>query len=98
MRAERSRLETGTAGETLGQYGQDFVLAQHQDVFAVDADVRARVLAEEDLVPDPDVEGDLGPVLQDLAVAGGEDFAFLGLLLGRVGDDDPALGGLLLLD
>src|SRR5882672_7384873 len=98
MRAERSRLERGTAGENLGQYSQDFVLAQDQHVFAVDADVRARVLSEQDLVADLHVEGDLRPVLQDLAVAGGEDFTFLGLFLGRVGDDDPALRGLLLLD
>jgi hypothetical protein len=77
MRAERSRLERGTAGgEDLGQYGQDLVLAQDQHVFAVDADVRARVLSEQDLVADLDVEGDLRAVLQDLAVAGGEDFAF----------------------
>src|SRR6185369_8688984 len=75
----------GTAGGGLGQDGEDFVLTEDQDVFAVDADVRARVLSEQDLVADLDVEG-------------GEDFAFLGLLLGRVGDDDPALRGLLLLD
>ena len=50
------------------------------------------------LSPDLDVEGELGPVVEDLAVAHGEDLALLGLLLGRVGDDDPSLGGLLLLD
>src|SRR6185295_9424547 len=86
------------AGCGLGQDSQDFVLAQDEDVFAVDADLRARILAEEDLVADLDVESDLRPVLQHLAVAGGEDLAFLGLLLGRVRDDDPALCGLLLLD
>src|SRR5438876_7950716 len=97
MRAERSRLEWGRSLR-LGQDGQDFVFAEDQDVLPVDPDVRARVLSEQDLVADLDVEGDLRPVLQDLAVAGGEDFAFLGLLLGRVGDDDSALRGLLLLD
>jgi hypothetical protein len=85
-------------GRELGENGQDLVLAQDEHVFAVDTDVRARILPEQDLVADLDVEGDLRAVLQDLAVAGGDDFAFLGLFLGRVGDDDPALRGLLLLD
>ena len=84
--------------ERLRQHGQDFVLAQDQDVLAVDLDVGPGVLSEQDLVADLDVEGDLGAVLEDLAVADGEDLALLRLLLGRVGDDDPALGRLLLLD
>src|SRR4051812_31754084 len=88
-----SRLWCG--GEELGENGQDLVLTQDQDILAVDADVRTRVLSEQDLVADLHVEGDLGPVLQDLAVSGGEDFAFLGLLLGRIRNDDPALRGLL---
>src|SRR5213594_402668 len=75
-----------------------FVLAEDEVLLAVDLDVGPRVLAEEDLVPGLDVEGDLGAVLEDLAVADGDDLALLGLLLGGVGDDDPALDRLLLLD
>ena len=37
-------------------------------------------------------------VLEDLAVADGDDLALDRLLLGRVGDDDPALGLLFFLD
>src|SRR5204863_8809339 len=77
---------------------QDFVLAEDEVLLAVDLDVRARVLAEEDLVSGLDVEGDLGPVLEDLAVADGDDLALLGLFLGGVRDDDPALDRLLLFD
>ena len=37
-----------------------------------------------------DVERDALAVVLDLAVAGGDDLALLGLFLGGVGDDDPA--------
>src|SRR5205809_3631994 len=77
---------------------QDFVLAEDEVLLAVDLDVRAGVLAEEDLVTGLDVEGNLGSVLEDLAVADGDDLALLGLLLGGVGDDDPALDRFLLFD
>src|SRR5438046_1636393 len=83
---------------SLADNRQDFVLAEDEVLLAVDLDVRARVLAEEDLVSGLDVEGDLGPVLEDLAVTDGDDLAFLGFFLGGVGDDDPALDRLLLFD
>src|SRR5262249_26268279 len=63
-----------------------------------DLDVGPGVLAEEDLVAGLDVELELGPVVQDLPVADRDDLALLGLLLRGVGDDDPALDGLLLFD
>src|SRR6185436_2902981 len=82
----------------LGQDGQDLVFAEDQDLFAVDLDVGPGVLPEEDRVAHLDVERDLGAVVEDLAVPHGQDLAPLGLLLGRVGDDDPALGRLGFLD
>src|SRR4051812_9370116 len=81
-----------------GEHGQDLVFAEDQDVLALEPDVRARVLSEQDLVAHLHVQGDLRPVVEDPAVADGEDLALLRLLLGRVGDDDPAPGRLLLLD
>jgi len=42
--------------------------------------------------------GDLGAVVEDLAVTDRQHLALLWLLLGRVGDDDPSPGRLLLLD
>src|SRR5713226_5265412 len=82
----------------LRQHGQDFVFAEDQDLLAVDLDVGPGVLPEQDLVAHLDVQGDLGAVLQELAVPDGQDLALLGLLLGGVGNDDPALGRFLLLD
>ena len=74
------------------------ILAEDEVLLAVDLDVRARVLAEEHAIARLDVHGDLGAVLEDLAVSDGDDLALLGLLLGGVRDDDPALHRLLLFD
>src|SRR6266851_669494 len=82
----------------LGQHRQDFVLAEDQNILTIDLDFGPGVLSEEDLVAHLDVQGDLGAVLQDPAVAHRQDLALLGLLLGGVGNDDPSLGRLLLLD
>jgi hypothetical protein len=59
---------------------------------ALELDLGARVLAEEDAVANLDFEGANGAVLQDLAIANREDFALERLLFGRVGDDDAPLG------
>ena len=61
-------------------------------LFAVDLHLGAAVLAEEDAVADLDVERADLAVLEDLAVADGDDLALDRLLLGGVGDDDAALG------
>src|SRR6266702_2688977 len=82
----------------LSQHRQDFVLAEDQDILTIDLDLGPGVLSEQDLVAHLDVQGDLGAVFENLAVAHGQDLALLGLLLGGVGNDDPSLGRLLLLD
>ena len=46
---------------------------------------------EQDLVAGLDVERDLLAFLGDLPVTRGDHLALLGLLLRRIGDDDPAL-------
>src|SRR5579863_3499501 len=84
-------------GESLLDDAEDVVLAQDQAVFAVDLDLVAAVLAEEHAVADLHVELSNAAVLEDLAVADGDDLALDRLLFGGVGDDDPALGLLLLL-
>src|SRR5215470_6275533 len=78
--------------------GEDVFLAQDEIFLVVDLDLGARILPEEDLVAGLHVEGNLLAVVADLAVAGGDDLALLRLLLGRVGDDDPAPADLLLLE
>src|SRR5437762_9147508 len=69
----------------LRQHGQDFVFAEDQDLLAVDLDVGPRVFPEQDLVAHLDVQGDIGAVLEVLAVPDGRDFALLRFFFLRVG-------------
>ena len=50
------------------------------------------------LSPGFDVHGDELAVITDFAFAGGDDFAFLGLFLGGVRNDEPRADFVLLLD
>src|SRR5205814_7864105 len=77
---------------------EDVVLAQNQVLFTVDFHFGARVLAEQNRVAGFHVELANLAVLENLAVADGDDFAFDRLLFGGVGDDDPALALLFFLD
>ena len=62
---------------------------------AVDLDLVARVLGEQDLVARLHLQLAQAAVLDDLAVADGDDQGLLGFLLRRVRDVEPA-GGLVL--
>ena len=66
-----------------------------EEILAIDAHFAARPLAEQDAVTGLDVESDDLALLVARARTDGEDFAFHGLFLGRVGNDDTP-GGLLL--
>src|SRR5215472_17819752 len=77
---------------------QDVVLAQDQQVFALMLELAARVLAEQDPVPGLDLDWDELALVGILALADRDDLALLRLLLGGVGNDNPALGPLLFLD
>src|SRR5216684_5471675 len=69
---------------------QYFVFS-HDDVFlTIELDLLPRVLAEEDEVTSLDVGPLTRAVVLDLASACGDHLALLRLLLGGVGDDDPA--------
>src|SRR5512137_55867 len=85
-------------GKSLLDHAEDVVLAHDQVLLAVDLDLGAGVLAEEDPVSDLHVERLELAVLTDLALAHGDHLALGRLLLGRVGDDDAALRLLLFLD
>src|SRR5689334_6595982 len=74
--------------EALGHDGHDVFFAHHEQLFAVDLDGAAGVLAEEDLVADFHVDRKELAVFIFLARADGEDLALVGLLGGGVGDDD----------
>src|SRR5215210_3110558 len=79
-----------------GDDGEYVAAGKDQNVLAPDGDLGAPVLAVDDGVAHLDVEGDdLARLLGASPRAGGEDLALLRLLLGGVGDDDAADGGLL---
>ncbi|CDX52713.1 hypothetical protein MPL3365_170047 [Mesorhizobium plurifarium] len=69
---------------------QDVAFLHDEQVFAVELDVGAGPLAEQDAVVDLHVEGGELAALIASAWADGNDLAFLRLFLGRVGDDDAA--------
>src|SRR6185503_3148031 len=71
-------------------HGQDLVLAHDQVLLALELDLLTRILAEEDQVARLHVERNALAVVFGLASASRDDLALLGLLFGRVGDDDPA--------
>src|SRR2546422_7699116 len=85
-------------GPPLVENGEDVFLAHDEVLLVVDLDLGTRVLPEQDFVAGLHVEGDLLAVVADLAVADGDHFGFLRLLLGGIGNDDPALLDLFLLE
>src|SRR5882672_8871899 len=74
---------------------EDVFLAQDHVLLPGDRHFGAGVLPVEDPVADLHVERRDLPVFADLALAGRDDGALLGLLLRGIGDDDPS-GRLLL--
>src|SRR3990172_8915844 len=84
------------AGDGLGLDDAHHVGFLHdQELLTVDLDLGAGPLAEQDAIAGLDVERDELAGLVAGTRPDGDDFAFLRLLLGGVGNDDPA-GGLLL--
>src|SRR5690606_5404362 len=90
------RLRNSWVGGLALDHGEDLFLAQDDVLFAVELELGAGVLAEQDLVVLLHVEGDSLAVGIALALANGDDLAARGLLLGAVGDEQTA-GGLGLL-
>ena len=75
--------------------GEHVAARQDEEVLAVDADLGAAVLRVQDDVADGDVDGDeLTGLVGATPGPDGQDFTLLGLLLGGVGDHEPAHGGL----
>src|SRR5581483_11032338 len=74
----------------------DVVFAHHEVLGAFDFHRLAGEFAEQDAVADLDVERADIAVLENAAIADGDDLALVGLLGGVVGNDDAA-GGLMLL-
>src|SRR5436305_3357369 len=80
------------------QNAENIVLA-HDDVLqAIQFDLVAGILPEQNTGADLDVESDHLAAVETLAVPDSHHFALLGLLFSRIGDDDAVALGLLLLD
>src|SRR5437762_5199813 len=90
-------LRSQLVGRLLLDDAEDVFLAHHQVLLPLDLDLGSGVLREQHAVTRLDVQGAHFAVLEDLAGSDGDDFAFDGLFLGGVGDDDAALGLLFLL-
>src|SRR5262245_18927363 len=82
----------------LVDHSEDVVLAQDQVFGAVDLDLVARILGEQHLVARLHFQLAQAAVLDQLAVADGDDQGLLGFLFRRVRDVEPAGGLVLFLD
>src|SRR4051794_26167151 len=76
---------------------EDVGLLDDEELVALDLELGSRVLRVEDLVALLDVHRLTLAVVEDASGAGGDDRSLLGLLLGGVRKDDPALGHFLAL-
>jgi hypothetical protein len=75
---------------------ENFILTHDQQLFAIELNLAAGILSEEDPVADLNVKGHNLAVFEALALPDCSHFAFLRLLFRRIGDDEPA-GGLFIL-
>src|SRR5215467_20391 len=72
---------------------EDFIFFHDDELFAVNLDFGAGILAEQDAVAFFDGQGEGLAFVVGAAFSGGDDFALLRLVFGRVGNDDTAAGG-----
>ena len=93
---DNSELSPRSGGFLFGGAGHDaehFFLAHDDEIFAVQLDLGAGILAEQDAVAFFHIEGVDLALLINFALANGDDFALLGLVLRGVRDDDATAGG-----
>ena len=81
------------SGQTVKMNGEEVFFAHDQQLFAIDLDGLARVLAEQDAIAHSHVQDDEFALVIALARTDGQHFALVRLFGGVVGDDD-AQGGL----
>src|SRR5579871_5631863 len=79
-------------------HAHDIALLHDEELFAVELDLGAGPLAEQDAIAGLEIERRQLAVLVATARADRQHFAFLRLFLGRVGDDDAPLGLLFRID
>src|SRR5262245_290059 len=84
-----------TRGDVLLDDREDVLLADDQELVALDLELGPGVLGVEALLPELDVHRLALPIVKGAARTHGDDLAFLGLLLGGVRQDDARLRHLL---
>src|SRR3954452_7983410 len=85
-------------GGALVEHAHDVAFLHDQQLVAVELDLGAGPLAEQHPVADLDAQRDQVALLVAGTRTDGQDLALHGLFLGGIGDDDAALGLLLLVD
>ena len=76
----------------LADHAHNVRLLHDEEFVTVDLDFGARPFAEQNLVTLLHIEGDELAGFVARAIADGDDFTFLRLFLGGIGDDDAAFG------
>src|ERR1700731_2208360 len=76
-----------------GKDAEDFVFFHDDEVFAINLDLGAGILAEQDAVVLMNCPRESLALIVGAALAGGDDDALLRLIFCAVGDDDSASGG-----
>jgi hypothetical protein len=69
---------------------ENLVLPQNEVFFAIELDLGAGILAEQDAVAGLDFRGDALARIEQLSAAYSLDFGLLRLFLGAIGNDDAA--------
>ena len=83
----KETLRLGYLGSLLGgafQNSEDFVLAHDQKFFSINADLTARVFAEQDAVALLHIQRNYFAVFQALALSNGDNFSLLRLFFGGI--------------
>src|SRR5579863_3162956 len=80
------------SGAASGDHAHDVALLHDQEILAVELDFGSRPFAEQHAVTDLEIDRDQLAGFVAAARTHRRDFALRGLFLGRVGNDDAALG------
>ena len=77
----------------LVQNAENFFFSHNEEIFAIDFDFRSGIFSEQNMIAGLDVQGENFAFIVRLAFTDGDNFAFLGLFLGGVGDDNATTNG-----
>jgi len=82
----------------LVQNSENFFFPHNEEILAIDLNFRSGILSKQNMVTGFDVQREHFAFIVRLAFTDGDNFAFLRLFLGGVGDDNATADGLAFLD